>query len=1527
MLSKPVVQDRIRLVCENELSRQLGARVTIDDLSITPFNRADIRGVTLKLENDTIARMNRVSAGIDVWDLFASRRITINYATILGFEARVSRDSLSAPLNIQPIIDCLNKKDPNKTPSKLNLRVNTIVLRDCDLSYDVYSEPQTPGLFNASHISITDLRADASVPKVKGKDVDVNLLQLDFKEQSGVELENLSALIHVSDSTIAWEGVEIAFPRSKIDVSDGKIARSKGENPIATLLSEPVSLEIAGGSYVYPAEFASFMPELAGFTETVDVNASLALSAESAVIDRAEVSSRRSSLYADIENAKISNPFSRERLSFDVPYIKMSVANRYADLIPLGKKLQRHLPGTISFDASSSGSLLTGKAQASLSSDEGDAGFNIEYNRKSLSAPFNLVADMTLDKFNGEKLLPDSRLGLISGEASVVATIGRRQRQVNANVNLAAITYSKHRYDSIMLTASVNGDAVELAVSSADKEALFDIAAQGSLSTKQPWMSVDAQIINFNPHALNLTEKYEGVRFSTDIHGDIHGSRPDRGNAAIEVSNLAIASPAREDFVINDLSIKSYSTDSPRLITLNSDFINGRVEGDYNFKTLSNQLISIVKHSLPILNESNEELMIELPDSDDVNNFNFSFTINETDPLRDIFKMPVTTIYPLTISGLVDSQSKVAALNLNVPFMRQGNKIIESTLLDLSLDGNNERQSLELSTRYPSNDGLTTYVVKSYSQDNDIVSDISWKIDRERRYDGQVLLRTSLNRDDNGEIGGVVNVERSNLAFNDSVWTIHPATITYANRRVEVDNVSVSRDNQYVKINGVGSVSPSDSINIDILNFDLGYLFDAIGIENFQLGGIATGSLAATEVLSAMPKANTSGIAVTDISFNDCVLGNAIVKSHFDMADKAVVINGVITQPNNGISVVDGRLYPFSSELDFNIHADCVKVGFMDYYMQAFASDISGLGSGDMRIFGDFHDVDIEGDVFAENLKLKLDFTNTYYTATDSIHLSPGLITLHDITLKDLEGHSAKLNGKVTHEYFRAPKFNFIVSDIESMLVYDEPARPNADWYGRIHASGEVNVAGDDDLVAINIDVTSAEKSKFTFVLSNLEVADEYNFLTFRDKALLSKPVEVEVDEKLTEVNRLKALLANKGNESSADYEIELKVAITPDMEVDLVMDPVAGDKIRSTGSGNMRIVYASKDNDLRIFGTYTLNEGLYNFTLQDIIIKDFAIKEGSAISFTGDPLAARLDIKAYYALNANLTDLDESFGSDKDLNRTNVPVHALLNVTNDIQQPEITFDLEFPTLTSDVDRKVRSIISTEEMMNRQIIYLLALNRFYTPDYMSTTKGNELFSVASSTISSQLSSILGQLSDKFMISPNFRSDRGDFSDMEVDLALSSRLLNNRLLLNGNFGYRDKSLNTNQFIGDFDIEYLLNKSGTIRLKAYNRYNDQNYYLRSANTTQGVGVLLKHDFDNIFGFLRRKKPVVETDSLPVGNDDKDEAERSAPIEDSDSVAKTLITLPVDTLKFNRNSNDSTTVKRDSINAIVDSLHHGK
>ncbi len=795
----------------------------------------------------------------------------------------------------------------------------------------------------------------------------------------------------------------------------------------------------------------------------------------------------------------------------------------------------------------------------------------------------------------------------------------------------------------------------------------------------------------------------------------------------------------------------------------------------------------------------------------------------------------------------------------DAPNLLQKDKFIDSTQVRLFIDGKDGEADLLASTLYPTKKGIAQFNLGMHGSDDLASAGIDWHIEREREFSGEVNLSAGFRREASSQLVSKIDINKSHLVFNDSTWVIYPASVLVEDKRVTVNDIHIGRTGQYVKIGGIASDRPDDVLSLKLRDISLDYVFETLDIPNVAFGGVATGDFYMSQLFTPEPHLETPNLHVEDFSYNHAPFGNADIVSRWDNENKGVSINATVYQPNSRITTVDGAIYPMAEALDFRFKADKLNVKFMKPYMEAFTSEVDGFASGEARLFGTFKYIDMTGDIWAEDLKLKLDFTNTYYTTTDSIHLTPGRISFNDAVLRDRDGHTARLDGWVTHKFFKEPEFEFRISDARDFLCFNITEKLNPVWYGTVYCNGGALIKGVPGFIDMNINISTAPKSEFTFVLTDSEAASEYTFMTFHDRDAITGDLLLSVeDPHAAAIKRMREYFASlqQQDDNPSVYRINLQLDANPNGEMILVMDPEGGDRIRARGNGNLRIEYNSADDDMRMFGTYTLSQGSYNFTLQDIIIKDFTIKPGSSISFQGDPLKANLDIAAVYAVNANLSDLDESFLQDRELTRTNVPVHALLKVTGDMQQPDIDFDLEFPTLTQDTYRKVKSIVSTEDMMNRQIIYLLALNRFYTPDYMGgTTKGNELVSVASSTISSQLASMLGQLSDNWTIAPNFRSDRGDFSDMEVDLALSSYLLNNRLLFNGNFGYRDNAMNNNSFIGDFDIEYLLNKSGNIRLKAYNRYNDQNYYLRSALTTQGVGVVFMRDFDDIFSFWKR------------------------------------------------------------------------
>jgi hypothetical protein len=169
----------------------------------------------------------------------------------------------------------------------------------------------------------------------------------------------------------------------------------------------------------------------------------------------------------------------------------------------------------------------------------------------------------------------------------------------------------------------------------------------------------------------------------------------------------------------------------------------------------------------------------------------------------------------------------------------------------------------------------------------------------------------------------------------------------------------------------------------------------------------------------------------------------------------------------------------------------------------------------------------------------------------------------------------------------------------------------------------------------------------------------------------------------------------------------------------------------------------------------------------------------------------------------------------------------------------------------------------------------LGIGKFYTYDYTTaSTQSNATSSLAFTTLSSQLNNMLSQWMDNknWNIGANLSTGLEGWTDVEAEAVLSGRLLNNRLLINGNFGYRDNALANTNFVGDFEAILLLTKNGEWRLRGYNETNDR-YFIKSTLTTQGIGLIYKKDFDNwleLFRSFMKKKKKEETEQKNQENE---------------------------------------------------------
>ncbi len=187
-------------------------------------------------------------------------------------------------------------------------------------------------------------------------------------------------------------------------------------------------------------------------------------------------------------------------------------------------------------------------------------------------------------------------------------------------------------------------------------------------------------------------------------------------------------------------------------------------------------------------------------------------------------------------------------------------------------------------------------------------------------------------------------------------------------------------------------------------------------------------------------------------------------------------------------------------------------------------------------------------------------------------------------------------------------------------MLQHNSKKENPTWYGTVFGNGNAHIVGIPGNIKIDINLSSAPNSTFNFVLSDRENAGEYTFVTFTDKRKEQELARQEA-EKPDFLKKLEQTEAN--NSTQTTFLINLLADITPNLTINLIMDPDGGDKIRATGNGNMRIEYDSA-NDIKMFGNYTVEEGRYNFTLQDIIIKEFKINQGGTISFSWRPVGCQ---------------------------------------------------------------------------------------------------------------------------------------------------------------------------------------------------------------------------------------------------------------------------------------------------------------
>ena len=1428
-----------------ELSDLLNTRVTIGRINIGLLNRIIIDDVLLDDQDEQeMLKVTRLSAKFDIMPFFKGK-ISISSVQLFGFNINLQKKTPDSPPNFKFVLDAFASNDTVKKDNSLDLRINSILIRRGRMAYHVLSEEETPGKFNAKHVQLQNIIANISLKALSKDSINLGIKRLSLDEKvSGFSLKKMSLKLVANSRQTSIDNFAIELPETSLKLDTIHLIYDSLK--AFDRFTEQVRFSFRTlPSQITLKDISPFLPALSHFKEPISLDMEVKGTVNQLTCSHLEITAdnRQFRLKGDVALQDLSHP--QDAYVFGtlseltattrgVGFLVRNLSHDYNGVPPVLERL-----GNVSFRGEVSGYFTDIVTYGQLHTDLGGVNMDLKLSSDKSKGLFAYSGAVKTTDYKLGKLLANEQLGEITFNLDVHGRhVTDRLPVVELKGLIASVDYSRYRYENITLDGEYKQGGFNGKVALDDPNGSIYLNGDVNVSSRIPTFNFQAIINKLRPHDLNLTSKYPDTEFSLKLRANFTGGSVDEMIGEINVDSLEFMSPEKQYFM-NNMNIRASKQNNENQLRLTSEFLTASVEGKFQYHTLPASILNIMRKYVPSL------ILPPKKPIETHNNFQFDIHIYNTDILSTIFDIPLTVYTHSTLKGYFNDPLQRLRVEGYFPRLQYKNNFIESGMILCENPSDHIRARVRLTNLKKK--GAVNLSLDAQAKDDNISTTLNWGNSAAVTYSGQLAAVAKFLRTEGEKplLKAMVEVKPTDIILNDTLWQIHPSQVVVDSGKVDVNNFYFSHQDRYVRINGRLSDNPQDSVKVDLKDINMGYVFDIASIsDDVSFEGDATGTAYASGVFKK-PVMNTR-LFIKNFSLNQGRLGDLNIYGEWDNENRGIRLDASIKDISTTPSRVTGIIHPLKPEsgLDLNIEANELNLKFLEHYMKSIANDIKGRATGKVHFYGKFKGLNLDGAVMTD-ASMNFDILNTHFAIKDTILLAPTGLTFNNIHISDMEGHSGRTNGYLHFQHFKNLNYRFEIQ-ANNMLVMNTKESTDMPFYGTVYGTGNALLTGNAiQGLDVNVAMTTNRNSIFTYINGSVASATSNQFIKFVDKTprrTIQDSIQI-----ISYYEQLQQKRQEAEEEQKTDIRLNILVDATPDATMKIIMDPVAGDYISGKGTGNIRTEFYNKG-DVKMFGSYQINQGVYKFSLQEVIRKDFVIKNGSTITFNGAPLDANLDIQASYTVNsASLNDLIPEESSSI-IQQPNVKVNCIMNLSGILVRPTIKLGIELPNERDEVQTLVRNYISTEEQMNMQILYLLGIGKFYTEDARNNQNSNVMSSVLSSTLSGQLNNALSQVfeTNNWNIGTNLSTGDKGWTDMEVEGILSGQLLNNRLLINGNFGYRDNPMANTNFVGDFEAEWLINRSGDIRLKAYNETNDR-YYTKTNLTTQGVGIMYKKDFN--------------------------------------------------------------------------------
>ena len=1400
LLHLPPVQTFFGSEIATLLAQKFGTEVAVGSVNLGFFNRIIVDDVTMKdQQGDSMISAARISAKIDIVPL-ASGKISIASAQLFGLKVNLYKQDAASKPNFQFVVDSLVSKDTTKhTP--LDLHIGSLIIRHANIRYNQRDVAEKTSVFSPKHIGIENLSSHIILEHIGNNDISLIVKKIAFCDKSGLQIKSLTFRLKADQQEASIKNFKLQLPHSEIKLGEISATYLMKEGRIdKSTLNFKGSIE---PSTITLADASCFLPIFQKFHDPIYLNSHFSGTGVHLCIHDLSLHTGSKQAFLQMKgdlydsdkgmrwHANIKN------LSATGEGIKQ-IASNLGKNFNMPKEVLRL--GDIRYQGILRGEKDLLACKGSIDTEVGKASLDMTKMGK------NINAHVDTKGINLGRILENNKFGIIATNLDVKGN----KDKLYAKGNISQFDYAKYSFKNISLEGNYDHGDIKGQAGINDPNIVFDI--KGNYSIPKKSYALHAYIDKFWPSIVGMKMTDNKYRL-TDITIDAKNEGKD--------SHFDLIAPFAQIYV----------------------------DGQYDYATLYPSIAGLITSKLPTIPG------IKKPSKLTHNNFSIQAEISSAEALNRIFGVPLTIDEPISLEGNLSDNSKELNLNVSLPHFSYNGTSFHGGLLSVATTNDTLLLGATIKQGALGCPG-PQYKLKATAAHNTLGTTFDYNnFSKKLPIKGQLKAYTQFFQTENGIAALHTLIQPSELTIGDAKWNVNSSDITYNKNNLEISELSIAHDDQYINIKGKASPNPEDSIVANLKDVNIPYILDLVNFHSVEFGGKASGKAVLKSIFNT-PQAYAD-LSVSEFTFENGPLGTLCANVSYDPSEKQINIDANADDGPLHQTKIDGYVSLKRNYIDLGIGTKGTSLKFMENFCGSFMSDIEAWCDGKLNVQGDLSNINLVGDIVA-NGKLHVKQLNTDYTFEHlRAHAVPDEISFLGDSIYDRNHNFALVNGGIHHKHLTRLSYD-INLDAHNFLGYDTHGFGDNTFYGTVYATGNCKIHGVSGETEITIDATPDPGSVFVYNVASPDAINDKSFIHWHsitpaiaDSSQSNKqPIKVAETEKV---------------DIPSDMHINFLVNANPNLTMKLIMDEQTGDYITLQGDGVIHASYFNKGT-FEMFGNYLIDHGLYKLTIQNFIKKDFKFMQGGTIAFGGNPYHAPINLKAKYTVNGvPLSDL--SIG--KSFSSNNIRVDCIMNITGTPSAPKVDFTMDLPTVNSDAKQMIYSVINSQEEMNQQVLYLLGIGRFYSQtknnSSISTEDGLEqsqtslaMQSFLSGTISQQINSVLSNLvkSKSWNFGANISTGDEGFYNAEYEGTLSGSLLNNRLLFDGQFGYRDNPNATESFIGDFDLRYLIYPNGNLSIHMYNQANDR-YFTRNSMNTQGLGLIMKKDFKNLWDLFGIKK----------------------------------------------------------------------